>query len=81
MLLAVELGIAHLPQLVRAFLHTKIHSDNDQPCNSCPFYAGKIFVFNSASMTFYAPSDLCGIEGMQREYICACLNWRNEGPR
>jgi hypothetical protein len=37
-------------------------------------------VFNSASATFYAPSDLCGKEGMWQEYIQACPNWRNEGP-
>jgi len=79
-LLAEELGIRHLPQLVRAFLHTKIHSDDDQPCNTCPFYAGKISVFNSASSTFHAPSDLSGTGGMRREYIRACPNWQNEGP-
>lgn len=79
--LAEELRIPHLPQLVRVFLHTKTHSDDDQPCSTCPFFVGNISVFNSASSTFYAPSDLCGKEGMRREYIRACPNWRNEGPR
>ncbi|KAF8132929.1 hypothetical protein EV363DRAFT_1397839 [Boletus edulis] len=78
--LALELGITQLPHLVRSFLHTKIHLDNNQPCNTCPYYVGKFSVFNSASATFYAPSDLCGIGGMRREYIHACPNWRNEGP-
>ncbi|KAH0838763.1 hypothetical protein J3R83DRAFT_7138 [Lanmaoa asiatica] len=79
--LAEELGIPHLPQLVRAFLHTKIHSDDDRPCDTCPFYIGRISIFNSASSTFYAPSDLCGTGGMRREYIRSCPNWRNGGPR
>ncbi|KAN0086206.1 hypothetical protein V8E55_007340 [Tylopilus felleus] len=69
--LAAELGIPRLPHLVRAFLHTKIHSDNDGPCDTCPFYTDKISIFNSASATFYAPSDLCGT---QRHAL-------NEGPR
>ncbi|KAN0094739.1 hypothetical protein V8E55_003026 [Tylopilus felleus] len=79
--LAAELGIPRLPHLVRAFLHTKIHSDNDGPCDTCPFYTDKISIFNSASATFYAPSDLCGTRGMRCEYIRSCPNWRNEGPR
>lgn len=77
--LAEELQIPHLPQLVCALLHMKIHSDNNQPCSTCPFFVGNIFIFNSAFATFYTPSDLCGKEGMHQEYIQACLNWRNEG--
>ena len=58
----------------------KIHSDDDWPCSTCPFFIGNISVFNSVSSTFYAPSNLCGKEGMRREYIWACPNWQNEGP-
>ena len=78
--LADELRMPHLPHLVCAFLHIKTHSDNDQPCSTCLYFIRNISVFNSASATFYAPSDLCGKEGMWQEYIWACPNWRNEGP-
>ncbi|KAI9570891.1 hypothetical protein HD554DRAFT_2017840, partial [Boletus coccyginus] len=66
--------------LVRAFLHMKIHSDDNQPCNICPFYIGNISVFNSASSTFHVLSDLSGTGGMYQEYIWACPNWQDEGP-
>ncbi|KAI0002867.1 hypothetical protein BJV74DRAFT_876312 [Russula compacta] len=69
--LADELRIPHLPHLIHAFLHTKTHSNDDEPCSTCPFFIGKISVVNSASTTFYAPSDLYGKEGMWQE---------NEGP-
>ena len=67
--LTVELGILCLSNLVHPFLHTKIHSNDDQPCGICPFYTDKISVFNSVSSTFYASSDLCSTRGMHREYI------------
>jgi len=79
--LADTLRIPHLSHLVHSFLHTKIHSDDDRPCSTCPHFLGRISIFNLASSTFYALSDLCGTGGMRREYIRACTNWRNEGPR
>ena len=36
----------------------------------------KIHVFNSAVATFYAPSDISGINGMRREHIRATTSWR-----
>ena len=38
------------------------------------------YTYNSASSTFYAPSDICGIQGKQREFIRSTPNWRKEGP-
>ncbi|KAI6019441.1 hypothetical protein PISMIDRAFT_75619, partial [Pisolithus microcarpus 441] len=35
---------------------------------------------NSASSTFYAPSNLGGIGRMHQEYICTTPAWRQEGP-
>ncbi|KAG2136951.1 uncharacterized protein EDB93DRAFT_1242305 [Suillus bovinus] len=43
--------------------------------------AHEVAVFNSAATTFYAPSDLSGIGGMQHEHIRACPLWWNEYPR
>lgn len=77
----MELAIPHLPHLMWSFIHTQLHSDDNQLCDLCSFYLGKIYVFNSMSATFYTPSDLCGTDGMQQEFICAYPNWWNDGPR
>ncbi|KAG1869944.1 hypothetical protein F4604DRAFT_1584059, partial [Suillus subluteus] len=84
--LAVELNIAHLPNLLRQFLFEQIHPDDPQDLSEVPEfhfpgYDGRISVFNSASSRFYSPSDLSGIGGMCTEYIRACPQWRNEYAR
>ncbi|KAG1732287.1 hypothetical protein EDB19DRAFT_1896780 [Suillus lakei] len=56
------------------------HSPSEVPLTSCPRFDGKIQVFNSASLTFYAPSNHSGIGGMCQEHIHACPVWRNEAP-
>ncbi|KAF8834531.1 hypothetical protein BDN67DRAFT_992647 [Paxillus ammoniavirescens] len=57
------------------------HHTNDIPLSKCPCYNGKILVFNSASATFFAPSDFSGISGMRQEYIHSCHTWRHGQPR
>ncbi|KAI5989293.1 hypothetical protein EDD15DRAFT_2198580 [Pisolithus albus] len=84
--LADELHIPNLSELVRAFLVGQLYPDDnhdpaDIPHLECPGYEGKISIYNSASSTFYAPSDLSGVGGMHREYIRAAPTWRQEGPR
>ena len=84
--LADELNIPDLPELVRTFLFGQLFPDDDRnPADvsplECPKYQGKIYVYSSASSTFYAPSDLSGIGGMRREYIRATPTWRQDGPR
>ncbi|KAG2126953.1 hypothetical protein DEU56DRAFT_872848 [Suillus clintonianus] len=84
--LSVELTIPHLYNLLRRFLFEQVNPDDQRspfevPLASCPRFDGKIQVFNSASSTFYAPSDRSGIGGMRREHIRACPLWRNEAPR
>jgi len=84
--LSAELSIASLPILLRRFLFEQLSPDDprtpfDIPLAECPRFDGKIQVFNSASSTFYAPSDRSGIGGMRREHIRACPLWRNEAPR
>ncbi|KAG1883443.1 hypothetical protein F4604DRAFT_1879062 [Suillus subluteus] len=84
--LAVELNIAHLPNLLRQFLFEQIHPDDPRDLSKVPEfhfpgYDGRISVFNSASSRFYSPSDLSGIGGMRTEYIRACPQWRNEYAR
>lgn len=70
--------------MIRRFLFHMTNPDDPRssdgiPLQECPFYDGKIKVFNSASATYYAPSDVSGIFGMRREIIRCCPSWRN-GP-
>ncbi|KAF8488275.1 hypothetical protein F5888DRAFT_1796370 [Russula emetica] len=75
--LAAELGQPDFVMLIRQFLHGQLHPDSeaqslisvDDTLNALPDFhnSEKISVYNSASVTFYAPSDLSGIGGMRRE--------------
>ncbi|KAG2122561.1 hypothetical protein BD769DRAFT_1629210 [Suillus cothurnatus] len=81
--LSTELCIPDLADLVRCFLFEQSNPEDDRdptevPLLEFPHYRGRISVFNSASLTFHAPSDLSGIGGMKREHIHACPLWRNE---
>jgi hypothetical protein len=77
--------------LIRQFLHEQLHPDSeaqslisaDGTLNALPDFrdSEKISVYNSASATFYAPSDLSGIGGMRRERIRAVQSWRKGPPR
>ena len=67
--LATELDIPHFPSLLRYFLHSQLDPTDARhpeeiPLEECPFYNGKLHVYNSACSTFFAPSDLSGAHGM-----------------
>ncbi|KAI6124953.1 hypothetical protein EV401DRAFT_1826024, partial [Pisolithus croceorrhizus] len=67
--LANHLHIPNLSKLVHTFLVGQLYPDDncdpaDIPHLECPGYEGRISIHNSASLTFYAPSDLSGIGGM-----------------
>lgn len=89
--LAAELGQPDFVMLVRQFLHGQLHSDSetqslisdDGTPNALPDFGDSenVSIYNSASATFYAPSDLSGIGGMRREHIRAVQSWRNGPPR
>ncbi|KIN93763.1 hypothetical protein M404DRAFT_170289 [Pisolithus tinctorius Marx 270] len=84
--LAAELEMPQFPEILRRFLHGQLYpadacDPQEIPFDECPFYDGKLRIYNSASSTFFAPSDLSGVYGMRREYIRSCPMWRNEGPR
>ncbi|KIK73476.1 hypothetical protein PAXRUDRAFT_178339 [Paxillus rubicundulus Ve08.2h10] len=83
--LAEKLHITQLPELLQWFPFLMNHPDNPQemcdiPLTECPWYNGKIKVFNSASVTFFAPSDISRVDGMQHELICSCPVWRTKHP-
>ena len=89
--LAVELGQPDFVLLIRQFLHGQLHPDSeaqslisdDSTPNILPDFRGseKISVHNSATATFYSPSDLSGIGGMRRECIQAAQSWHKGPPR
>lgn len=89
--LANELGQPDFVTLIRQFLHGQLHPDSeteslisaDGALNTLPGFrdSEKISIYNSASATFYAPSDLSGIGGMRREHIRVAQSWRKGPPR
>jgi len=84
--LAAEIQVPNLADHIQQFLFEQLHPDDTRnlseiPLNQRPCHTGKISVFNSASSTFYAPSDLSGIGGMKREHIRSCPMWRNGHSR
>ena len=83
--LATELDKPQLLDILCRFLQLQLQYDDrdpeDVPLDECPFYDGSIRVYNSASSTFYAPSDVSGLHGMRREHIHCSPMWRKEGHR
>ncbi|KAG2100480.1 uncharacterized protein F5147DRAFT_747167 [Suillus discolor] len=76
--LSAELDICNLADLSNP---KDTRDPTEVPLLEFPHYRGQISIFNSASSTFHAPSNLSGIGGMKREYIRACPSWRNEYAR
>ena len=68
-----ELQQPNFTYLLRQFLYSQIHpdseSDSDIPVNQLPAFQAKISVYASAVATYFAPSDLCDIDGMHQEHI------------
>ena len=83
--LATELDKPQLLDILCRFLQSQLQYDDrdpeDVPLDECPFYDGSIHVYNSASSTFYTPSDMSGLHGMHHEHICCSPMWRKEGHR
>ncbi|KAF8873949.1 hypothetical protein BD779DRAFT_1613631 [Infundibulicybe gibba] len=49
--------------------------------DKCPEFNSNVYLYPSAIATFYAPSDISGINGMYRERIHATRSWRHGPPR
>ena len=69
--LSAELEIPRLGEFIRWFLFQQSNPQDPHdlinvPLHKCPMYDGKVKVFNAASTTFYAPSDISGVGGMRR---------------
>ncbi|TDL20259.1 hypothetical protein BD410DRAFT_815646 [Rickenella mellea] len=86
MKLGQQIGQPRLRALNRRFLAEQLRQPEDDdfhdiPLSECPHFYNRISVFHFASATFYAPSDLSGINGMRRERIYSCPSWRRGHPR
>jgi hypothetical protein len=76
-----QIGQPHLQELIRRFPAEQLRQPEDDdfhdiPLSECPHFYSRISVFPFASATFYAPSDLSGINGMRHERIYSCPSWR-----
>ncbi|TDL19558.1 hypothetical protein BD410DRAFT_726969 [Rickenella mellea] len=85
-MLADEVSRPNLPELVCRFLHDQRYPDSDVPAeyiplDDCPSFEGRVSVFHSACATFYAPSELSGPGGMQREIIRSNPSWHGQYAR
>jgi hypothetical protein len=71
--LAAVIHQPDFPPALQMFIHQRNHPDSLAPPDD--LFGGPIRVFHSATMEFYAPSDLCGAGGMYREVIQANPNF------
>jgi hypothetical protein len=84
--IAYYMNQPELPELARHFLYNQLNPNifntgADIPLNSCPMITSKVYLFSSAHAVYYAPSDLCGTEGMHSERIRAVKSWYKGAPR
>lgn len=82
--LATHIGLPTFPHLLRRFLYDQLNpraaiTGADAAIHDCPMFAGKVKVYPSAGVTFYAPSDPSSISGLRRERIRSVRSWRR-GP-
>ena len=84
--LAGQLGLPELPNLIRRFLYQQENPELIPlavlPLDICPTLSQtKVYVYPSAIATYFAPSDKSGTKGMFREQIRAVDSWRKGPPR
>jgi hypothetical protein len=78
--LAAEIDQPQLPELIRRFLYDQLYPNNllpssQVPLHACPKFSGRVLVFASAMVTYHAPSDESGIDGMRHEHIRVTPSW------
>ncbi|KAJ7213376.1 hypothetical protein GGX14DRAFT_534177 [Mycena pura] len=82
--LADFLDMPTLPRLLRRFLYTQLHPDEDisevDEANY-PSLPASVMTYPSAIATFYAPSDQSSSRGLLHERIRAVSSWRGGPPR
>ncbi|KAI0739088.1 hypothetical protein C8Q80DRAFT_1222300 [Daedaleopsis nitida] len=86
--LAVELNVPALHELVRRYLRADLFPGLDAPedvvpLDECPWIhpSTSLAVHQSATATYYAPSELSLAGGMRSDTIRCAPNWFNRHPR
>ncbi|KAH7911539.1 hypothetical protein BJ138DRAFT_1237425 [Hygrophoropsis aurantiaca] len=81
--LALHINEPALSLLTHQFLLEQLNPDNgaDDIMDDYPTITSPISVFHSAAATFFAPSDISGMQGMRREIIRSTPKWRRKYPR
>ena len=64
-----------------SFLYDQLHNESDSNLSDIsghhlPEFHGKLSVYPSAATTFFAPSDICCVNGMYCEHIHTVPSWR-----
>ena len=82
-LLARRIRQPDLPLLARQFLFRDLNPDLPIPntVDHLPEITEKIYIYNSAYVVYYAPSDVSGLRGMHRERIRSVQSWYSGRPR
>lgn len=82
-LLARKIRQPDLPQLARRFLFATLNPDVLTPTalHDLPEITSKVYIYNSAHVVFYAPSDFSGLRGMHRKWIRSTASWYRGRPR
>ncbi|KAG2745356.1 hypothetical protein P692DRAFT_201841294 [Suillus brevipes Sb2] len=80
--LALALGLPEFPALIQQFLYDQLHLNDHEHAAfdpaTAPAFMGHVVIYSSAAASFYAPSDLSGTGGMQREHIRATTSCMND---
>jgi hypothetical protein len=83
---AAHYGYPELIECIRRYLYDQVNPNAEIPgdridLHRCPSFESDIKVFNSASATYYAPSDHSGRGGMHRNLIRCTPRWRGGSAR
>lgn len=72
--------------MFRRFLFDQLYADGDFTAETVdpaewPTFSGRLSIFSSASVSFYAASELAGPGGMRREIVRSTSHWYNSYER
>ena len=86
--MARHLRVPRLQELLCRFLREQMYPgvdepDEEVPLEVCPWLppSTRIALHYSATATFFAPSELCGPQGMHSEVIHCTPHWQKSLPR
>ena len=75
-----DIGHPELPDIIAQFVYQQRNPKVINIPQNCPWILEKTYSYTSTVAKFYAPSDHCGVGGMQCQRIHANSSWRNGAP-